>query len=75
MDGFISLAVLIISQYVHVSNHHIAHLKLTQCCMSVIFMKLGKKEVIGIAIIINVPLFRTKTGDSTNNYTGLACAR
>ena len=37
-----SFIVIIISQYICVSNHHVANLKHTQCYMSVISNKTGK---------------------------------
>ena len=36
--------VAIISQYIHVSNHHIAPLKLTQRHMSIYLNKAGKRK-------------------------------
>ena len=36
MDWLTNLTVLIILQYIHISNHNIVHLKLTQCFMSII---------------------------------------
>ena len=40
------IIVVMISQYVCVQNYHIVHLKFTQCCMSIISVKLEKKEKI-----------------------------
>ena len=36
--------VIVILQYIRVSNHHIVHLKLTQWCMSIISQKAGGKK-------------------------------
>lgn len=39
-----NLILVIISQAIHVSNHHIIHLKLTQCCMLLTFQKSREGE-------------------------------
>ena len=43
--GLLTNSIVLISQYTHVSNHHIIHLKLTQCCMQVCVNKAGEKTV------------------------------
>ena len=35
-EGVTNLSIMIISQYIHVPNHHVLHLKLTPCEMSII---------------------------------------
>ena len=36
MEVLTNLSVVIISQYIHIPNHHVIHLELTQCYMSLI---------------------------------------
>ena len=43
MEVLTNLIVVIILQYVFVSNHHIIHLKLTQCHVNYISIKLKEK--------------------------------
>ena len=43
MDVFINLIVVIISQSINISKHHIIHLKLTQCYVS--YLKTGKRKI------------------------------
>ena len=50
MEVVTNPAVLITSQFMHVSHHHLVHLKLTQCYMSIIFQKAGEKKRNFIAI-------------------------
>lgn len=43
-DVLTNLTVVHISQYVPVSNHHIVHLKLTQCSTLLYLSKAGRKK-------------------------------
>lgn len=38
------LTVVIILQYTHIPNPYVIHLKLIQCCMSAVSIKLKEKE-------------------------------
>lgn len=40
---FTKLIVVIISKYIHISNHHFVHLKLIQCLCQLCLNKTGKK--------------------------------
>ena len=40
---FTKLIMVIISWYIYKSNYYAAHLKLIQCCMSIIVNKAGRK--------------------------------
>ena len=42
--GLLTNSIILISQYTHVSIHHIIHLKLTQCSMSIISQWIWKKN-------------------------------
>lgn len=44
MDVLPNLITVVISQYICISNHYTVHLKLTQCYMSIISVKLEKNR-------------------------------
>lgn len=43
-DVLVNLTVVIISQYVHIPNHHIVHFKLIQFCELYLKAERGKKK-------------------------------
>ena len=45
MDVLTNLIVLIISQYRHISNHHVVYLKLIQCYVTYILVNLRGIEI------------------------------
>lgn len=42
MDVVTNLIAVVIVQYIHISNYHIVHVRLTQCCMSIRPHEAGK---------------------------------
>ena len=53
MEVVTNPAVLITSQFMHVSHHHLVHLKLTQCYMSII-SQLNLEKIIAVVPIPRV---------------------
>ena len=51
-----NLIVVIISQYIHISNHYVVHLKLTQCYMSIISQWSCKKLKIELSYVLAIAL-------------------
>lgn len=43
MEVVVNTTVIIVLQFINVSNRHIVHLKLTQCHLSIISQSWGKK--------------------------------
>lgn len=54
------LIVVFISQYIHIANHYVVHLKVIQCWMSIIFQYnlkgAGRKNV---TALVDKPVFFT----------------
>ena len=54
MHVLTNLIVIVISQYIHVSNHHVVYLRFTKCYTSVISsIKLEKKTMNIFLLVVN----------------------
>ena len=64
MEVLSNTMVVIILQYISVSNQHIVHIKLTQCYMSIILNKAGKQSHLFL-------FHHVKNEINSSHFTGL----